>query len=136
MNPWQRDVTEWAREIHNRKIPDHLIVPDAATIELCQSLIHEEATETVDALFALRVGEKVSIAEVADGLVDTIWVCLYTAALGGIDLQPFWEEVSRANWAKRGGGNRDDGKLQKPAGWVGPNHMPAIERQMRGEYPR
>lgn len=137
MNPWQQDVLEWAREVHHRVIPDRLITPDDATIELCKSLILEEAGETGEALDNLKGGQprgEETMASMLDGLVDTIWVCFYAAALFGADLTPMWEEVKRANWAKAGGGNREDGKLQKPEGWVGPNHEPAIERQMRGDY--
>jgi predicted HAD superfamily Cof-like phosphohydrolase len=139
MNAWQRDVIEWTKEVHHRVIPDRLITPDDHTIELCRDLIVEEAGETRDALNALMSGsppEGRPMAEMLDGLVDTIWVCFYAAALFGADLTPIWQEVHRANWNKKDGPIHPiSGKMLKPPGWVGPNHEPAIEKQMRGEYP-
>lgn len=82
--------------------------------ELRAELIREEAKETVEAI------ERGDFPEAVDGLVDTIVVCLGSAVEWGVDLQPFWDEVQRANLDKVGGEEREDGKRLKPPGWRPP----------------
>lgn len=139
MNAWQRDVAIFMEQVKGQRLPEQVIVPDDDTIELCERLITEEAAETLEALDHLKGGKprgEELIAEMADGLADTIYVCFYTANRFGIDLDAIWAEVQRANMMKKGAPVDADGKQMKPPGWRAPNHVPEIERQMRGEYPR
>lgn len=140
MNAWQRDVAIFMERVKGQRLPTALVVPDDDAIELCISLITEEAGETSEALDHLKSGMYAHggeelIAEMADGLVDTIYVCFYTANRFGLDLNAIWTEVQRTNMMKVGGIIDARGKQQKPSGWRPPNHVPEIERQMRGEYP-
>ena len=60
--------------------------------------------------------------ESIDGICDLIFVALGAAVRFGIDIEPFFNEVSRANLAKEGGTTRADGKVLKPTGWQPPDH--------------
>lgn len=55
-----------------------------------------------------------------DALADIIYVAHGTAHFMGVDLEPIFREVHRANMAKTGGPVRGDGKILKPAGWEPP----------------
>lgn len=70
-----------------------------------------------------------NIPEIADGLVDLIYVAIGTALEYGIPLAQIWTEVHRANMAKLGPDGRPiyraDGKVMKPGNWQ-PPHIRAI----------
>jgi predicted HAD superfamily Cof-like phosphohydrolase len=83
-------------------------------------LIHEEWEETRN---AIRLG---NIEKIADGLVDLLYVVIGAGVEYGIDLDAVWKEVHAANMRKDGGGVRDDGKIMKPVGWIGPNIRRAL----------
>lgn len=57
-----------------------------------------------------------------DALCDLLYVTYGAAVAMGVDLEPFFEEVQRANMEKAGGPKREDGKQLKPHDWQGPNH--------------
>lgn len=97
--------------------------PDAATIELRQSLIEEETAEFRKACTAR------DLVEAADALADLLYVVHGAAVSFGIDLEPIFEEVHRTNMAKSGGPRRGDGKILKPAGWQPPQIRPLLEQQ-------
>ncbi len=97
--------------------------PPLAVQELRARLIHEEVGETLDAM------EQGDLAGVADGIVDSIYVLIGAALAYGIDLVPVWDAVQAANMAKVGGGQRADGKIQKPAGWVAPDIAGILAKQ-------
>jgi predicted HAD superfamily Cof-like phosphohydrolase len=123
--------------------------------ELRAKLIMEEAVETVaamgfgcyavitDKIPATQVIQEFSKAydepnfvDAIDGLVDTIYVVLGAAVAWGIDLDPFFAEVHRANMAKLGGGMREDGKFLKPDNWTGPDITGILDREVKwGEDP-
>lgn len=90
-------------------------VPQLSRPELRYKLIAEEANEACKAIYYGN------FAEAIDGLCDTIWVCYGSAVEWGVNLAPFWNEVTRANMAKFGGPIREDGKQLKPPGWEGPD---------------
>jgi predicted HAD superfamily Cof-like phosphohydrolase len=46
----------------------------------------------------------------------------------GVDLQPFFEEVHRANMTKAGGPKREDGKQLKPVNWRPPDMAAVLTR--------
>lgn len=62
-----------------------------------------------------------------DAHADLEYVLSGTLEACGVDGQQVWDEVHAANMRKEGGATRKDGKICKPAGWVGPD----IERVLR-----
>jgi predicted HAD superfamily Cof-like phosphohydrolase len=129
VNPWQKGVRDFHVAL-DHPAPDKA---DASRVrrELRAALILEEALETVAALgfryIPLRM-DKLDLRAVAepdwplvlDGLCDLLYVTIGTAVELGIDLDPFFEEVHRANMAKVGGGYDANGKTRKPEGWQPP----------------
>lgn len=135
MNTWQAMVHEF-HEATNSNIGTD---PELRDNELRAKLIMEEAVETVAAMgywaearisdanepfiiaeFKKRFSEP-NFPEVIDGLCDLIYVALGTAVTAGIDLDPFFREVQRANMEKLTGPKRADGKQLKPEGWRPPD---------------
>lgn len=68
--------------------------------------------------------------EAIDGLCDLIYVVLGSAVAWGIDLDPFFREVQRANMEKLTGPKRADGKQLKPEGWRPPDIETILLRQI------
>jgi predicted HAD superfamily Cof-like phosphohydrolase len=122
--------------------------PDIRMTELRAKLIMEEAVETCAAMgFGVSAtiydgdpamdditGQRTPIVgawwkhfegpdfpEAIDGLCDLIYVVVGSAAAWGIDLDPFFAEVQRANMEKLQGPKREDGKQLKPEGWRPPD---------------
>lgn len=95
--------------------------------ELRATLIEEEAKETVDALRSRL------IVPTIDGLCDVLVVTYGTACEMGIDLEQYFLEVHLSNMAKAGGPVREDGKVLKPEGWVGPD-IAGILKTGKGRY--
>ncbi len=135
MNEWQRKVIEFHVAME-ATIGGYPAIRDP---ELRAKLIMEEAVETVAALgfpayaslarpdgslveFRIDDDAKPDIAEAIDGICDSIYVLVGTAISMGVDLDPHFDEVHRANMAKLGGGKRADGKVIKPLGWEPPDH--------------
>jgi predicted HAD superfamily Cof-like phosphohydrolase len=79
-------------------------------------LIKEEAQEIEDAIDAHDV------LGVIDGVCDLLYVAYGMMVAVGVDVEPYWEEVQRANMEKTSGPKREDGKQLKPEGWREPNH--------------
>ena len=79
-------------------------------------LMAEELKEFSDAC------EERDPLEVIDALCDLLYVTYGAAVAMGVDLEPFFEEVQRANMEKTSGPKRADGKQLKPKGWKGPDH--------------
>lgn len=69
------------------------------------------------------------LPKAADALIDMEYVILGTHNEFGIDSNPLWKEVQEANMRKEGGATRDDGKILKPGGWVGPDIEGALRKQ-------
>ena len=72
------------------------------------------------------------LAEVADALVDLVYVAVGTALWAGLDFDAHWREVQRANLAKvrtpaPGASRRGHGHdVVKPLGWRPPCHEPIL----------
>ena len=96
--------------------------PELWDRELRRKLIAEEAIETITAI------DQGDFECAIDGLCDLAYVVFQAAAVWGIDLQEFFDEVHRANMAKEGGGKRADGKILKPAGWTPPDIAGILRR--------
>lgn len=119
MNRMQQQVEEFHREF------GHPIgtTPAISRPELRVKLITEEAKETTD---AIEAGDLVGVA---DGICDLLYVAIGTAVEFGIDLEPFFDEVHRANMTKKGGAVRSDGKTLKPDGWQPPRIAEELFKQ-------
>ena len=69
----------------------------------------------------------------ADALIDLVYVAMGTALMMGLPWEKLWNEVQRANMAKRlakpdGSDSKRGSPLDvvKPPGWVGPDHSAAL----------
>ncbi len=105
--------------------------PAAFPGELRISLIEEEAQEFAE---AVRAGD---LPETVDALCDLLYVTYGAAVALGVDLEPFFHEVHRANMTKVGGTRRADGKWMKPADWQPPDIAGLLTRLYgwRGDAP-
>lgn|SRR5678816_48561 len=87
----------------------------------------------------LMEGEELGcIPDIADAIVDLIYVLIGRAVCYGVDLRPLWDAVHRANMSKLGPDGkpirREDGKVIKPEGWKPPDISALIVEQMeKGE---
>lgn len=73
----------------------------------------------------------VVLPEFVDALGDLEYVILGSACEVGVDLDPVFAEIHRSNMAKEGGGQRKDGKITKPPGWVPPDIAGELDRQCK-----
>jgi predicted HAD superfamily Cof-like phosphohydrolase len=83
--------------------------------ELRCSLIEEEAREFRT---AWEAADQLSMV---DALCDLLYVTLGAAVEMGVELEPFFDVVHKANMNKTGGPIREDGKKLKPDGWQPPD---------------
>lgn len=117
--------------------------------ELRAKLIMEEACETIaamgfeveasiwypldeydgDLLLNVEYDAKQDIDGAIDGLCDLLYVTYGTAVAWGVRIDPFFDEVHRANMTKLAGEKREDGKQLKPEGWVPPRIKELREAQ-------
>lgn len=119
MNRWQRGV----RAFHRRfgfPAPDGVTMLSRQVAYDRERLIREEFGEVVEAL-----GDRAPHV-VAGELADLIYVCLGTAVAMGLDLEPHFREVQRANMQKV----KVPGvwKAQKPEGFRPPDHLGVLLR--------
>lgn len=122
---------EQVRDFHRANERRGLASPDWPTYDwekitgVRQTLIQEEVAELFEAMFNNEglgvIREMCDILYVVYGLADSM----------GIDIEPFFEEVHKANMKKSGGPTREDGKVLKPEGWQPPN----LERVYQRTYP-
>ncbi len=97
--------------------------PSDERIELRVKLVDEEVGETLSAVAAR------DMIEVADGIIDSIYVLVGKGLELGLPLEALWNEVHRSNMAKateQPDGTfkvvrRADGKVLKPEGWTPPD---------------
>lgn len=103
-----------------------LTVPEFCShgrLRLRHDLIAEEVSETLDA------AEERDMVEVADGIIDSIYVLIGMGLELGLPMAELWAEVQRSNMAKaieQPDGTfkvvrRADGKILKPDGWTPPD---------------
>jgi len=108
--------------------------PSLARINLRETLLREEYMEAIEAMEQLKSAlpgdEKTQLCNLARELVDVIYVAVGAAIETGIDLQPIWDEVQRANMTKTLDHQRSDGKVIKPPGFVPPQINPIITEQI------
>lgn len=95
-------------------------VPDDAVRHARADLVREEYEEFDE---ALRHGDLVDIAQ--EG-VDVIYIVLGAFVECGLDIQPFWDAIHKANMKKVKGRTA---KAVKPKGWRAPDLGALLEEQ-------
>lgn len=123
------DVCEFNRKfglmIHNR--PTHL-----TTRKLNERIefMREELQEFEDAANGLNgfINDQSLVqdmVEMADALVDLVYVAMGTAVMMGLPWQQLWDDVHRANMSKVLGPTKRNHRvdLMKPEGWVEPKTL-------------
>lgn len=119
---WIDDVAKFHRMTDTpvNTVPEF---PSAERCDLRDELVREETKELREAL-TLR-----DMVEVADGIIDDIYVLIGAGHEIGLPMQALWDEVQRSNEAKaieQPDGTfkvvrRADGKILKPEGWTPPD---------------
>lgn len=102
--------------------PENCQIPDAATMSRRLRLLREELGELEDA------HSRADITDVADAYGDLLYVLLGGVEEAGFDIAPVFGVIAEANDKKidwtaeppRPFVVREDGKILKPEGWVGP----------------
>lgn len=144
MKTLREQVIEFHRRFSQPIAPEPRII-DHKRIRLRARLISEEFLEVMHSMFigremflnvenhlreaCDRLPVRVAMPLLADGLADLDYVIEGTRLEFGIDGGPIAEEVHRANMSKVGGGQRSDGKILKPDGFVPPDIESALRRQ-------
>lgn len=101
--------------------------------------LHEfrEAASAYSSIHFNPVAKHQCYVEMIDALVDLLYVTFGTAVTMGVDLDPFWDEVQKANMAKLGPDGRPivraDGKILKPTGWRPPDIEGILKRMLEKE---
>ena len=102
------------------------------TYEFRVKFLHEELAEFE------KAHKERDMEGCADALVDLAYVLHGTALMMGLPWDQLWKEVQRANMTKERASASTQSKrgcsldVIKPAGWTGPDHMPALGT---GPYP-
>lgn len=108
--------------------------PNISAVRLARSLVEEEwEKETEEALAKYLAHPSMeNLAELADGIVDSVYVLLQLARALGIPFDEHWTAVHEANMSKvmHTGKvlKREDGKVLKPYGWKAPNHWEILKQ--------
>lgn len=120
------------REFHTAMgaaVPTRPILPDAAILALRQTLIREEYDEVTAVFQQLINGQSNDITPLIHELTDLLYVVYGAIEACGVDPDPVFAEVHRANMEKMDGPRRADGKLLKPPGWQPADVRGVIEQQ-------
>lgn len=125
--------------------------PNFAAISLAKRLVDEEWNkETLPALLRFENSPSLeNLAEVADGIADTVYVLCQLSRALGIDLDAVFAEVQRSNMLKvvfakeeQPDGSylsiptvrrREDGKVLKPEGWEPPRILQLLFQHSNAE---
>ncbi len=130
MSGYTTAVNEFTRAC-KENLPAHPVLITDERIAFIRKMVNDEMEE---------LEEAETVHDQADALVDAIYYICDFAATHGINLDPVFEIVHRANMQKVVDGKvirRDDGKILKPEGWEdpGPKVEEELERQMsRGSF--
>lgn len=117
-------------------VPDKPRVPTLDILQLRQKLLQEEfeeATEALEQLTAVsqNTANPIDVTEWVHELADLLYVTYGAILACGVDPDPVFAEVHRANLSKAGGPRREDGKVLKPPGWQPANVRSVIEQQIK-----
>lgn len=93
-------------------------------------MLNEEVYEVIEA--DAFHGVEDSVAE----RLDAIYFLLGDIVEMGVDPEPIWQEICRANMAKAGGWINEHGKLTKPKGWTPPSFDGLVKPICHGELCR
>lgn len=121
------DIIEFATTFDVQPVWRDGMAIDQKVIALRKSLIQEEVVkELLPALDRFSNFPSLeNLTDVADGLVDSVYVILGAVVALDLPWQELWDEVQRSNMAKvHSDGSvrrRDDGKILKPEGWKSPD---------------
>ncbi len=117
---YAEQVYEFARRAAAAALPQAPQRLTKADIGFLRQMLQDELAELEAA------GE---LADQADALVDLIYYILHIACKQGINLDPLFKIVHRANMAKVAAGvqRRADGKIMKPPDWQPPEPLLAAE---------
>jgi predicted HAD superfamily Cof-like phosphohydrolase len=113
------DVTRFHHKFGHPVAHEPVTHPKLEEIQFRRYLHDEEDDELDAALDDYMNGDVAALEDVADGIVDSIYVRIGTALLLGIPLKRVWDAVQRANLEKEA--NPSGGKPIKPAGWKPPD---------------
>jgi len=93
MDKLQKQVLEFHKKFN---IPhrDHLSIPEQDELLFRSSLIVEEVGEFI------KASSQENIHDMADALVDILYVVYGTANTLGLDLEPVFDEIHRSNMTK------------------------------------
>lgn len=119
---WTHKVREFTLACEE-SLPDKPKLMSPEKITFIKKMVDDELEE---------LAEAVDVTEQADALVDAIYYICDTAARHGMNLDPLFEIVHRANMGKVVNGKvirREDGKILKPVGWVDP--APLLQAEMK-----
>ena len=109
--------------------PEQPVLPSPETLILRQTLIREEYEEVTAVFHQLVAGQEGDITQLIHELTDLLYVTYGAIAACGVDPDPVFAEVHRANMQKMNGPRRADGKLLKPVGWQPADVRRVIDRQ-------
>jgi predicted HAD superfamily Cof-like phosphohydrolase len=118
-----------------------LITPQMATTRMKNTLQDCKKME-LQTYANTEAGKTRRIADQSDGFIDILYYVLNALCKNGVNGDPLFQLVHEANMAKRDPTTlrfmkREDGKILKPLGWVEPNIVAEIARQMKeGAWPR
>ncbi|MCA1806347.1 MAG: nucleoside triphosphate pyrophosphohydrolase family protein [Actinobacteria bacterium] len=117
------DVGDFHRKFELSTFPDNC-APNLLNEDLFEfrlRFLEEELQEFKD---GYKAG---NLAEVADALIDLVYVAMGTAHFMGLPWQELWEEVQRANMTKERASSVESSKRHhhfdviKPPGWTPPD---------------
>lgn len=141
---WMQEAVEAFHEATDSTVG---MSPELRDAELRAKLILEEACETAAAMgfnaqAILRTNDgtteianfsrgypEADFVDAIDGIADLLYVTFGTAVAWGIDAEPFFEEVHRANMTKLDGPKRADGKQLKPDNWQPPRIAQMLDEE-------
>ena len=111
-NKFIDDVKQW-REQLGLTIKKQATIPSEETRNLKLRLITGEFAELVRAI------EKDRMPEIADGMVDLVWVIINASMHYGINFETVWDAVAESEMKKK---DKDSsGKVIKPVGFTHPD---------------